>query len=154
MLGSTAVIAIWGIISQRSIARRRATLDHIVRSQGDGDLIGARQTFISLAKEPGGLAIWAEADREKSRETQSIALVLNEFELLAIGMQRGIIDFELYRRFNRSGVIHYWNHAAPFVHALRARVDNQMIYHEFEELKRWMEDSAPPKRNHWIGRWF
>lgn len=32
-----AIIAIWGVITQRVIARRRATIDYITRQQSDGD---------------------------------------------------------------------------------------------------------------------
>src|ERR1700737_2653134 len=87
--GIAALIAIWGVLTQRQIARRRATLDHIARSEADGDIIAARRKFIELAKAPGGLAAWADEDKEKTDETLKILLVLNEFELISIGIQRG-----------------------------------------------------------------
>jgi Domain of unknown function (DUF4760) len=74
--------------------------------------------------------------------------------LISIGIQGGIIDFELYKRWNRSGVIQYWKHAAPFVHQLRQRTSNMALYHEFEELARWMQGETMPKRGRWIGKWF
>jgi Domain of unknown function (DUF4760) len=131
-----ATIAVWGIVSQRAVARSRATLDVILHSEADGDLIAARKRFIELAKGSGGLAPWADEAQEKSDQTQTIRLVLNEFELISIGIQRGIIDYELYKRWYRSGVIQHWKHAAPFVTALRARTGNDALYHEFEELCR------------------
>jgi hypothetical protein len=102
-----ALIAAWGVISNRAIARRKATLDLITSQERDGDIIKARTAFIALARKNGGLASYAEIDREPDEETQSIRTVLNEFELISIGIQRGIIDFELYKRWNRSGVIQY-----------------------------------------------
>ena len=148
------VIAIWGVATQRSIARRRATLDHIAKSESDGDVIRARRKFIELAKAEGGLATWAEPNKEPSEEVQAIRIVLNEFELIAICIQRGIIDYELYRRWNRSGTIKYWTHAAPFVHHLRSRLENELIYHEFEEMVRWMKGESIPRRGRWLGLWF
>lgn len=147
-------MAAWGIFTQRAVARRRATLDLISSLERDGDVIAARSKFIELAKSEGGLANWAGQSNENSPEAQSIRTVLNEFERFAIGIQRGIIDFELCKRWNRSSVIRYWQHAAPYVHILRTRLNNPAIYHEYEELVRWMKGEAMPKRNRFIGIWF
>ena len=151
---AAVVVTVWGILSQRAISRRRATLDFIARTESDADLIEARQTFISLARAPGSLAPWADEAKEKLDEVRSIRLVLNEFELIAIGIQRGIIDSELYRRWYRSGTIQYWTFAAPFILALRARTNNDALYHEFEEMVRWFRDNRMPRRNIWSGRFF
>src|SRR5262245_30020624 len=125
-----ALIAIWGVLTQRQIARRRATLDHIARSEADNDVLAARRQFIEAAK-AGGIAAWAEADKEKSEEAQKILLVLNEFELISIGIQRGILDYRIYRMWSKTATISYWNHATPFVAALRNRVGNEALFHEF-----------------------
>jgi hypothetical protein len=141
-----AAIAIWGILTQRAIARQRATFDHITNSQADADMIEARQKFIQLAKENGGLAKWSGEEHEKTTEVQAIKLVLNDFELIAIGIQRGIIDLEFYKRWHRSGVVLHWNYARPFVAALRTRTGNEMLFHEFEQLAGWFTDNKPPQR--------
>jgi hypothetical protein len=149
-----ASIAVWGVITQRVVARRRATLDLISNLERDGDVIAAHKKFISLAKSSEGLALWADEGKEATEETQAIRIVLNEFELIAIGIQRGIIDYELYKRWNKSGVIQYWKNTAPFVLRLRARLNNNSIYHEYEELFRWMNGDTMPKRRRFIGSWF
>lgn len=144
---AAALIAFWGVVSQRVIARRRATLDFIARAEADKDLIDGRKKFIKLANAgDGGLAKYAEQDHEDTDEAQSIKLVLNEFELIAIGIQRGVIDFELYRRWNRSSVLNYWKHALPFVTRLRARTNNKMYFYEFEQMAGWLESDKRPKR--------
>jgi hypothetical protein len=51
-----ASIAVWGILTQRAIARRRATFDHISKTEADADFIQARRTFIELAKQKDGLS--------------------------------------------------------------------------------------------------
>jgi hypothetical protein len=50
-----ALIAIWGVVTQRIVARRRATLDYLVRIGTDNDLITARDKFAELTKIEGGL---------------------------------------------------------------------------------------------------
>ena len=153
-VGVGALTAVWGIVSQRTIARRRATFDYIASGERDREVIEARRKFIELTKAPGGLAPWAAEDKEKTPEAQSVRIVLNEFELIAIGIQRGIVDAELYRRWYESGVIRHWNHAEPFVKALRARTGNQAVFHEFEELAKWFRGEKNPRRRWWVGRFF
>jgi integrase len=45
---------------------------------------------------------------------------------------------------SKSGVLHYWRHAAPYVFALRVRIQNDALYHELEELVRWLRDERMP----------
>lgn len=65
-----AIIAIWGVISHRAMARRRATLDHLADNNVDRDMLRAQNKFIELAKAPGGLAMWAEPERESRPEVE------------------------------------------------------------------------------------
>src|SRR5262245_7867179 len=114
-----AAIATSGVLSQRAITRRRATLDLIVKVESDHDHIEAHRSFVRLAKTMEGLAPWAAEDREESKELHSIRRVLNNYELISIGIQRGILDYELFKRWHRTGTVRHWTHAHPFVAALR-----------------------------------
>lgn len=151
---AAALVAVWALLSQRSIACRRATVDYLSKLESDKDIIEARRKFIELAKKPGGLAPWADSAKEKSPETTCIRTYLNSFELIAIGIQRGVFDATLYKRWFKSGVLQAWSHAAPFVLALRARTSNDAIYYEFEEMARYMRGQKMPKRNWWLGKFF
>ena len=122
--GVAAVIAIWGVWSQRAITRRQVTLNHISHLESDRDMIEARKRFVELAKAPGGLAIWAEADREQTEEALAIGRILNSYELISIGIQRGILDYRLFERWQRSSTIKYWERGAPFVMRIRERLNN------------------------------
>jgi hypothetical protein len=142
-----SLIAIWGVLSQRAITRRQVTLDHISHLESDRDIIEARKRFVELAKEPGGLARWAEADQEQTAEALAIGRILNSYELISIGIQRGIIDYELFKRWHRASAIKYWERGAPFVMRIRERLGNDMFFHEFEEMVGWFKgQTKPPKR--------
>jgi len=144
------VIAIWGVLTHRAIARRKATLDHLAIDNVDSDMIEARTKFIQLATGPGGLAQYADDDKEHGDELQAIRLILNDFELVSTAIQFGIMDFEFYRQQSSGTVIRYWECAAPFVHALRQRTGRKTLFCEFEALACWVsEDIKPPKRNKW-----
>jgi hypothetical protein len=145
-----ALIALWGLFSQRAIARRQCTFEHIARGECDGDLLRARRAFRALARGEGGLAKWAAAEHEQSDEAQCIFTVINEFELVAIGIQRGIIDFELFARWFKTGTVNKWNEAAPFVTIMRQR-RGQSLYYEFEQMVGWFNDNKMPRRVWWFG---
>jgi hypothetical protein len=146
--GIAALVAIWGVISQRNIARRQHTMEHMAKTDNDNDMIDARRMFIQMAKQATGLVSYADADKEHTPESEAIRLVLNDFELTAVGIQMGVMDYEFYKRYNRGTVIRYWNHAAPYIYALRARVGSNLVFHEYEEMVRWFSKRAP-RRSFW-----
>lgn len=149
-----SLIAVWGVLSQRAIARRQSTLSYISHLESDHDIIRARQIFVTAAKQAGGTAQWADAEQEDTEEALAIGRVLNSYELIAIGIQRGIIDYELFKRWHRSSAIRYWERGAPYVMRLRARLNNDMFYHEFEQMVGWVKGSSkPPIRRRWAGFW-
>jgi Domain of unknown function (DUF4760) len=148
------LVAVWGVISQRQITRRKTTLELIARNEADHDLLTARGTFIRLAKASGGLAKWAEAKNINSTEAQAIRLFLNQFELTSIGIQKGVLDGPFWSFWYKSGTVLTWSYAEPFIKVLRVQVKNDMIYHEFEELAKALKGDTMPKRNWWLGRFF
>lgn len=152
--GLATLVAIWGVLSQRAIARRQATLEYISHLESDRDIILARQTFVKISKDPGGTAIWAEADKEQADEALAIGRVLNSYELVAIGIQRGIIDYELFLRWHKTSAIRYWERGAPYVMRIRERLNNDMFYHEYEQMVGWFKgNQRPPLRRRWAGIW-
>lgn len=144
-----ASIAIWGVLTQRAMARRRATMDHIAKTSIDQDMIKANRKFIALAKEPSGLAKWAAAEHEGTEEVEALRLVMNDIELIAVSIQFGIMDFDYVKRFQHGTIVKYWNAAAPLVYALRTRTGSNTVYLEFEQLHEWIAGAKRPKRSIW-----
>jgi hypothetical protein len=56
----------------------------------DHDMIEARKKFNALSRAAEGMGTWAE--QPLTDEFNSIKMVLNEYELVAIGLQRGIFE--------------------------------------------------------------
>ncbi len=143
-----------GILSQRSITRRQVTIEHINKLGNDKDYINVVRLFIELAKANDGLAKWTPVEHEKSNEVQAIRIVLNAFELIAIGIQAGVIDMAIYKQWHKSSVLLYWKYALPFVSTLRNRTHNNNIYIEFEMLAKAFSGEKNETRN-WIkGKFF
>lgn len=145
-------IAIWAIRSQRASARRHATIAFIQQSEGDREIIEARQRFIALASENGKLAEIADRPFDDD-DMSAVRRTLNQFELVSTAIQFDVFDLELYRRWNKTTVLRYAKLAKPFIDRLQERLENRSIYHELSELVRWMEES-PPKRRVWPRRLF
>ncbi|OAO02587.1 hypothetical protein A8B75_11640 [Sphingomonadales bacterium EhC05] len=149
-----AILAVWGIITQRVVARRVATLNHLARVDADNDLIDARKMFIKLTNDDGAILKYADPATFDTDEATSVRLVLNEHERLAIGMQFGVLDREYIKRTWRGTLIRDFTLAAPFIYKLRQHTKNPAIYHEFEELVRSLVDKKMPKRWYWTKLWF
>lgn len=145
------IVAVWGVVSQRAIARRQLTYQQIVKFLTDKDVIDARRKFIEIAKSNDGLSPYAASDKETSIEHQQINLTMNFFELFSIGVQKGVIDYDLFKMWNRSTVIQYWNYARPFATALRTRLGNDLLFCEFEQLANWFKADQGPRKHGW--RW-
>jgi hypothetical protein len=142
-----AAVALWGFQYQRASTRRRNTFEHIARMEADQSFIDARRKLIELSKTSVGLAAWAAEEKEGTLEAQSIRLVLNQFEIVSIGIELGILDFETYKRWFQSTVIRFWAHSESYIKSLRARTNNPALFHEFEAMAQWMRDGkAPPTR--------
>lgn len=139
-----ASIAIWAILSQRQTARAQHTISHLAATERDRDIIIAKRIFVDRAKRRGGLAKYAH--KERGRVENAICKVLNHYELISLGIQSGIIDCEVFRRWNRSTVLFVWRSAAPFVAEHRKLKGSPLLWHEFEELARAFDANKNPSR--------
>lgn len=149
-----AILAVWGVITQRVVTRRSATLDFLSRVDTDNDLIDAREKFNKLTEVDGGLAVYADPKKYHTDDAKSIRLVLNEHERIALGIQFGILDREFVKRHCRGQLIADWTFAAPFVYKIRAETSNPAIYHEFEDLVSLMQQNKMPRRGYFWRLWF
>lgn len=148
------LVAVWGVMSTRRISSRQVTVEQLSLALNDRDLISARRLFVDLQRTPGLAAICAQAENVYSKQSRAIRLVLNNWELISIGIQRGIIDYGIVERFHRGTIIQDWEISAPFILELRRRLKTPRIYIEFEILARWMRKEKIPKRGRfWAQIW-
>lgn len=61
------IVAAWAIISQRSVARRQATMELIFQQDGDAEVIEARRRFNEIAQSNGGVERYVSS-REFTQE--------------------------------------------------------------------------------------
>ncbi len=155
------------VSTQRSINRRRATVDMFSNKLWDEDYIKVSNIFYTAMKDQTKLmqdydlfiqarniqqsGKWADVhDAEKKKfddatlNITSVRSILNDRELIAIGVREGTYDEVIYRRWWYSTALLEWRSASPLV--ARIRSDTQVgpsayAYTEMENLaKRWQAE--------------
>jgi hypothetical protein len=155
IVGSFAVlVAIWGVLSQRSIARRKATMDFFTVTDRCPEVSAARDAVIKILRGGAEITYFAKDANRGSDESRHIKIFLDHYELMSIGIQCGILDFKFVKLFNKSTVLSLWDKTAPFVYALRAERKNSNLYYEFEQLSLWLRGTKVPQRNKVLGLFF
>ena len=128
------------IFWQQKIAKRRATLDTILRQQSDTVLLEQGKIFTAL-RNSDNIAQYALPENASSPSALSIMAALNLSELIAIGISEKIIDERIYKRYHRTEYVHDWIGCKPFVEELRRQSGNPTYYCEIEALAtKWAKD--------------
>ena len=145
ILFAALLVAIWNIYVHKRTARRKATLNFIANQEADADLLNANQKFVELTARDN-IAQYAEKDKQSSDEGQAIKTLLNQYELASIGIQNGIIDYEMYKRWCRGRVIGVYEKSSQFIKAIRDDSGNEKLYCEFEYMYECMRDNKKRMR--------
>ena len=73
-----------------------------------------------------------------SEQYQFVMTYFNYFELIALGIEEGIIDEEFYKKWYGSGVISVWNYSVEGIGALKVLRSNPRLYLNWQKLvKKW-----------------
>jgi hypothetical protein len=138
--GVIAVRAIW---TNRAIARLRATLDTIERTESQEHYKNLTSVFkdfrqSSSTEETIEEILQPRTDKQRARRTE-ILFFLNHYELIAVGFRTGVLDKGFYAEFMRGALVRDWRAARPLID--RLRIDNEannpvprQIYEHFKEL--------------------
>jgi hypothetical protein len=121
------VVAIVAIHANRRVARMRATLDLIERTESSEYYLSIRKAFRILIDDP-------------SPDTY-----LNHYELVAIGCEAGILDEQFYSYWMRTTLVRDWDQAKAFIQICRERPNrrNPAAFVHFERLaERFREEAS------------
>jgi hypothetical protein len=142
----TASIALWAIYSQRIVSRRRGTLEYLSSILNDHDYIKAHKIFVTIANSEM-LPDFVDRDisnidvqklnltKEELLEAHSsIDLVMNNFELISIGLQRGVLDYMVIRHYMRTIIVTHWIAAQPYILKLQVNPKYGEVFVEFRLL--------------------
>jgi len=92
------------------------------------------------------LAVLADADHDKSDDTEAVLRQINSYEMVALGITKGVFDERFYKRWFFSQLTRDYRKVTPYIDAVRERYQNQAYFCEFEALaNRWQRKRHPVK---------
>lgn len=139
-------ITVFSILCSRKDNKKMSTVDLILRQRFNNDLNRAIDIVSDLVKKsenedefPSLLEYFNKEDYPKERK--AILTLLNFREFVAVGINTGIIDEEIYRRSYNNILLRDWKYLYNTILAIRASDKGQSTnFQDFEVLiDRWKE---------------
>ena len=121
--------------------RKRATIDILIQENQDTDLVQAKRIVAQLPPEASFIKYMEPSfcdKKEAEAEKESIRILLNRYEFIALGIRTGAFEEEIYKRLKCSDVMDTWKKAKPMIMELRRQKERNTYYQELEWLaSRW-----------------
>jgi len=138
--GIGAFVAMRAIAHQREVARMRATLDVILESESNTYYQKIYSVFRSETNRTGGLTALVDAQSDSERESRrSLNDFLNHYELIAIAIDKKILDEKFYKTWMRSTYIRHFDSCKSYIQAIRDN-GSELAFIEFETLaEKWRD---------------
>jgi hypothetical protein len=137
----TIVVSAIGVIAtivwNRIVTRRKTTIEMMLLEQTNPYLLEIRSKYLEIVKsdrfmEMGGREHWL------SPHAFPLVSTLNQYEIIAIGINEGTIDAGIYKRYWRTTLVRDWRRCRGMVECNREEFHNPRHFEEFEALaKRW-----------------
>lgn len=123
----------------RKTTRDRETIAIINQYVWDKDYLEAKDKFVHLRDTTGLQACCNEPDSDTAR---AVAKVMNHYELLSIGINRGILSGKIFSDFYMTRFVRDWQAAQSYIVTVREKNgNNARIFGEFEKLaKSWQHN--------------
>lgn len=147
-------VAVLAVLTARAIAREKATLDLIEKAESSDHYRAVSQTFSSMRLGAGFSHLHASNDAnltaEGTRQRRAVFDYISHFELVAIGIKRGVLDEKLYKQWMHGAFVRDWNAVADFIQRERWKWDAKRdcwtyrpsIYAFYQDLAcRWSRDA-------------
>lgn len=128
----SVIIAYWGILQNRRIARKRATLDLIEKVESSNYYRELLEVFHRRKMDSTLEKLSEPKDAVGHKERKSVFSFLNHYELVSLGIQKEILDEEFYKGWMRSSFIDDWIAAKTFIQRERWKKSDDgksWVYH-------------------------
>ena len=149
--------AIIGIRHGRQTTRMKATLDLIERFESTEHYIQLRTCFSQRRMSDSFAALNVPKTDKDKKDRQAVLDYLNHYEIVAIGINTGILDKGVYSSWMTGALVRDWNAAADFIQRERRKyhADTQMWSYNaqiYENYQRLVADWAPGQTK-WLTEW-
>ena len=143
-----AVIAILAVLTNRWTTRMRATLDLLERLETQEYYQRRYRVFRRVRLEPEGFGrVIGLSTGDEETDRDHCLDYLNIFELVSLGIRKGILDERFFREAYEPTFIRDWYAARPLIEDMRSSTDpkktaNPHYFEQFEWLVRRWEKRA------------
>ena len=127
------LVAVIAMLLQARTARKRATLDMLCKKEWDRDYIAAKEQFNKLKSE-SDLVKWAAKDAWNTEESNNIRNTLNDYEMIAIGIRRKILDEKIYKLWMKTMFVDDFHAAESYISEVRRITGKSVYFTNFEDL--------------------
>ncbi|MBL4831617.1 MAG: DUF4760 domain-containing protein [Aliivibrio sp.] len=118
--------------TQRSIARKRATLDVLLKAETDPVLEEATAIFRDVRDSSNFDKMLNPVSQRDKDDMLKLQAFLNHHELIFCGIMEDSLDELFLFQYRRGIVIHYWHAIKEFVMAARNKSHNARAYQRFQ----------------------
>lgn len=130
----SALAAVWVVHHNGAMAKRRATIDHIIHQKSNQALLDAIHIVYKLHEDKAQFTNFLS--HPDSDECKAILKLLNNHEFIALGIRRNAFEERIYKELQFSNFMKVYNSAAGIIGEIRKAAP--MAFQEFEWLiKRW-----------------
>ncbi len=115
VIGVSAFFAWLSIRRNAEVARKRATLDLIEKTESTPHYQTLHQAFKYQRQKGSFESLVNPVLDEDKAQRRKIHQYLNHYELISIGIRRAILDSNTYQDWMRSAFVRDWNAASDFI---------------------------------------
>ena len=108
-------VAIFGVITARAVARQRATLDLIEKTETSEVYNDIKATFLYYSRTEKLHELHDPQEGPDKDARDKVMTFLNHYELVSIGIRNNILDRKFYMEWMRGPMVDDWNRAADFI---------------------------------------
>ena len=137
-------IAIWAILAQKATARKRLALETLINAEEKTYYQENRKIFLEVRNSTEGFSELVRVLKHEQtsnaaiqRQIAGVNYFLNHYEIICVGIHKGIIDERICESWMRSAIIRHWEEAEEFISAVREK--NPRIYAFLKStIDRWI----------------
>lgn len=137
----SAIMAVFAILHNGIMARKRTTIDVLLQENQDQQLIDAKFTVFNLANDPKNsfVQIYFKEKEEQTDTYKKITMLLNRYGFIAQSIRNKAFEEKIYKQMQYTNITRMWERVCPLIYEIRQQQNSQTFYQEFEWLaKRWM----------------
>ena len=137
-----ALIANNSIKTNRAIARKRATIDVILKLESEPNYQKSMATFKDFRDSGKLLDLINNLKSQKDKEALlEITTFINHYELICTGMMEDTLDELFYFKWYRGALLKHWADLCPFILKLREIENNNQLWIRFQTFAEcWKND--------------